>query len=200
MKIGNYEVEYIESSHTYLVNGIIVPSVTQIMKTRFGGKYTGIDSAVLNEAAARGTAMHEAIQAYAERLEDDGSKEVHNYRFLMNANGLKFVSSEKTIIVDYKGKPYCAGRLDMVVSKDDKIGIIDFKRTATLDKNYLAVQLNLYRQGYISTYGAEIAFLGAMHLKDDVRKYVSIDINPLLSQGMIEEYAAAKEPLEALPF
>ena len=37
--IGNYVIEYWEDSHTYLVNGIILPSITTILKKKFGNKY-----------------------------------------------------------------------------------------------------------------------------------------------------------------
>ena len=53
-------IEFIESSHTYLVNGIIVPSVTQIMKGDSDNVYNGIPSHILEKAAERGTAVHKA--------------------------------------------------------------------------------------------------------------------------------------------
>ena len=35
-------LEYIEETHTYLYDGVVLPSITQLLKTKFGGKYDGI--------------------------------------------------------------------------------------------------------------------------------------------------------------
>ena len=45
--ICGHILEYIDSTHTYLVDGVIVPSITQIMKLKFGNKYDGVDKDVL---------------------------------------------------------------------------------------------------------------------------------------------------------
>ena len=36
-EIAGHTLEYIDDSHTYLVDGVIVPSITQILKLKFGG-------------------------------------------------------------------------------------------------------------------------------------------------------------------
>ena len=63
-EIKGHVVEYIDESHTYLVDGIILPSITQILKVKFGNKYQGISKEVLDNAAAKGTRVHEAIEKW----------------------------------------------------------------------------------------------------------------------------------------
>ena len=63
-EIKGHTVEYIDEDHIYLVDGIIVPSVTQILKKRFGGMYSHVDPDTLKRAAEAGTNLHEAIEAY----------------------------------------------------------------------------------------------------------------------------------------
>ena len=81
----------------------------------------------------------------------------------------------------------CAGRLDMVIMMGDQIGLADLKRTATLDKNYLAYQLNLYRIAYRQTYGIEAEFLRGIHLREDTRKFVPIPVNENMTWDFLKE-------------
>ena len=85
-------------------------------------------------------------------------------------------------------EPVSAGRLDLVLMMDDKTGLADIKRTSTLDKEYLAYQLNLYRIAYQQCYGVQIDFLKGLHLREDVRKFVNIPIKESLAWELIEEF------------
>ena len=95
-EINGNTLEYDDTTHTYLVNGVIVPRVTQVMQVKFGNKYEGIRSEVLNRAAERGTAIHKAIENYCKGM-DDGSKEVHNFNFLMNYNLFTFFNKKFSV-------------------------------------------------------------------------------------------------------
>ena len=55
-------VEFIEDGHIYLVDGVIVPSVTQILHKVFPEKYEGIPKEVLNAKAVYGTDVHKYIE------------------------------------------------------------------------------------------------------------------------------------------
>lgn len=57
-EINCYILEYDDESHTYIADGAIVPSVTQVLNIKFGGKYASVNPATLNRAANRGTARH----------------------------------------------------------------------------------------------------------------------------------------------
>ena len=190
-KIKNYVVEYIDESHTYLVDGIILPSITQILKVKFGNKYQGISKEVLDNAAVKGTRVHEAIEKwYKYKVEDIGCKELKNMKFLQRQYKFEVIDNEVPIILFKDNKPIACGRLDLVLEENDELGLGDIKRTATLDKEYLAYQLNLYRIGYTQCYNKEIKFLKGSHLREDVRKYVSIPINEELALKLVEEYLA----------
>ena len=60
-EIKGHVLEYFDDTHTYLVDGIIVPSITQILKIKFKNKYSVVNQKVLNRASERGTEIHEAI-------------------------------------------------------------------------------------------------------------------------------------------
>ena len=91
------------------------------------------------------------------------------------------------------GEAVAAGRLDLVLTKDGNIGLGDIKRTSTLDKEYLAYQLNLYRIAYQQCYDTEISFLSGLHLRNDVRKYIDLPINEKLATELLNEYFERKE-------
>ena len=63
-EIAGHVLEYIDEIHQYLVDGVCVPSITQILKIKFGNKYENIDKQVLERAAKKGTKVHEAIENF----------------------------------------------------------------------------------------------------------------------------------------
>ena len=191
MKLNGHDFEYFDDTHTYLVDGVIVPSITQILKYKFGKKYEGIDKDVLKRAADVGTEVHNQIENLCkyERLFDERHNtsdlspnaqiitELRNFMFLRERYKFEVLENEVPVILWNKdNRVIGAGRLDLVLKMDDKIGGADIKRTSTLDKEYLAYQLNLYRIAYRQTYGIEWEFLRGLHLRNDVRKFVTIPI------------------------
>lgn len=186
-KIKDCEVEYYDDEHMYLVNGVIVPSITQLLKKRFGGKYDGVNSAVLNKAAEEGTKVHKAIELYCKDGEESELEELRNFKFLRKKYGFEVLDNEVPIILFDEGEPIAAGRLDMVLKMGDDIGLADIKRTSVLDKEYVGLQLNLYRLAYQQCYGTEIAILKAIHLREDKRKFVDMPINEPYTYNFIKE-------------
>ena len=186
--IKGYFVEYMEDTHTYLVDGIEVPSITQILKIRFGNKYNGVSQEVLNRASELGTQMHQAIQDYEKIGLESDLKELHNYKFLKIHYKWECVENEVPVILFKDGKPFACGRIDEVAKIADETGLLDFKRTSVLDKEYLSYQLNLYRIAYQQSYDVEIKFLKGLHLREDVRKYVDIPINEEMALDLLKQY------------
>ena len=192
-------LEYIDDIHTYLVNGQIVPSITQIMKVRFADKYTGIARETLEKAADYGTGVHRAIEMYVREgwtaCETMGFvNEVRNFEWLKKTFQFETVDTEVPVILYDYGTPIAAGRLDLVLKTQGVKSIADIKTTATLDKEYLAIQLNLYRRAYQQSYGETIGALDAIHLRrKEVRKFVPIPINEEITDEVINEFLTLKE-------
>lgn len=191
--IGNHIVEFYEDEHRYLVDGLILPSITQILKTKFGDKYDGIPEEVLKRAADKGTKVHEAIENYCKTGEVEDLKEVKNFIFLQKKYDFKVIENEVPIFLFKDDVPIACGRLDLTLSINDEVGGADIKRTSVLDKEYLAYQLNLYRIGYMQTYGIEWKFLKGIHLRDDIRKFINIPINEQMAWDLVNEYLGGKD-------
>lgn len=59
------ELTFEEERHLYYLNGLEVPSVTTLMKPLSSDFYSTVDPEILNKAAKRGTAIHNAVENYA---------------------------------------------------------------------------------------------------------------------------------------
>ena len=176
VEIRSHTLEYIDEGHIYVVDGIAVPSITQLINKRLN-KYEHIAPAVLNRAAEHGIYVHDAIQKLCEDGEVTDIPEVHNFIFLQRQYGFKVLGNEIPVILWHDDDPVAAGRLDLVLEMDGQIGGADIKSTATLDRLYLAYQLNSYRLAYEQSYGITWQFLRGIHLKDHRRKFVEIPID-----------------------
>ena len=192
MKIKDYELEYYEDSHTYLCNGIILPSVTQLLATKFGKKYENVPDSVLRARATEGTEVHAAIERYCTTGKMTDIPELHSFLFLSRAFGFEVLNNEVPVILFQHFEPIAAGRLDMVIKSKDGIGIADIKRTSVLDRDYLFYQLNLYRIAYEQSYDTTVDFLAGLHLKENKRRYVPIPINGPMAWEIVTEYMEGK--------
>lgn len=182
-------LEYIDETHTYIYDGVILPSITQMLKIKFENKYNSVDEKVLKKAAEKGTAVHQAIEDYEKRSIDDAScVELRNYKFLKKQFDFKCLDNEVPIVLFYNDKPIAAGRVDLIIEDKGKVGIADIKRTSVFDKEYVAYQTNLYRIGYQQSYCVEISFLRGIHLRDKVRKYIELPIKEDMMLEFIERY------------
>ena len=188
MNIKGYDIEFLEDDHIYLVDGVILPSITQILKVKFGGKYEGVNQSVLKRASELGTLVHKEIEDFEKYGIEGDTKELRNYKFLKNLHGFNCLGNELPLILFRNDKPVACGTTDLLLSEGDKIGLGDIKRTSALDKEYLSYQLNLYRLAYIQSYEKPIEFLRGLHLREDIRKYIEIPINEEIAWELLEQY------------
>lgn len=192
-EINGHILEYDDSTHTYIADGVIVPSVTQVLDIKFGGKYASVNPSILNRAAIRGTSIHKAIEDYCKGDEELLEiKEVRNFNFLKKIYEFNVLDNETPIIISRAGTPIVAGRLDLVLGIHGITALADIKTVSTLDKEYLAYQLNLYRIGYMQSYGTEIKELYGVHLRDDKRKFVKIPIDEGRAWDILDKYERSK--------
>lgn len=192
-EIRGHLLEYTDKTHTYLVDGEHLPSITQIMKLKFGNMYDGVSKATLEKAREHGSAVHEAVENWCKNGAESEFPEVRNFKFLMKKYQFQVEYNEVPVVLFADDVPIAAGRLDLVVSEivngETVTGLADIKCTSTLNKEYLAYQLNLYRLAFQQDYGEKISFLKGVHLKGDkTRKYVDIPINEELAWDLIGEF------------
>ncbi len=187
-EIQGHTLEYFDDDHLYLVDGVIVPSITEILKIRFGNKYDFVDRETLKRASDEGTRVHDAIEHLVRTGEVIDLPEVRNFLFLQRQYNFDLYDAEVPVILWMDDEPVSAGRCDLVLVMDGKIGGADIKRTSALDKEYLSYQLNLYRTAFRQSYGAEWEFLRGIHLRGDVRRFVNIPINEDVALEIVQEW------------
>lgn len=144
-----YRVEYLEDGHIYLVNGVIVPSVTQLVSYALGGNtYSNIPKRILDAKAQYGTEVHQLIQDYEEKkitLEEVNAKRIDpNQKSALNQyvklkSKYLIYPKNQEVIVNYKDK--MAGRYDMLDCDDY---LWDIKTTQKVHTDALEWQLGLY--------------------------------------------------------
>lgn len=187
-KLNGITLEYDDDTHTYLADGVIVPSVTQVLGVKFGTKYDYVNPEILQRACNYGTAVHKAIENYCTMGTDDGSRELRDFKFLQSRYHINPIKNEIPVILFVDNKPITAGRLDMVAEVNGEVAVADIKTTSTLDKEYLGYQLNLYRLGLRQCYGIEATALYGIHLRPDKRKVVSIPIKETFAYAIVNDY------------
>lgn len=186
-------LEFFPETHTYLYEGLMLPSVSQILSVKYKNDYASVPPAVLNNAAKRGTAVHKAIENYNNSGYDDGSEAVRNFKFLQKQYGFEVLDSELPLVLFKDDMPIACGRLDMTMLIDGQTGIADIKTVSALNKEKIAYQLNLYRIGLMQSYGVDAKFLKIIHLRDGIRKFIDSPVNEDMAWEIIEEYYRSKE-------
>ena len=182
-------LEYIDETHTYIFDGIILPSITQILKYKFSNEYKDVSEVVLKKASKRGTEVHQAIEDFERAgIEKNSCKELYNYKFLKKQFKFECIGNEVPVVLFLDNKPISAGRIDLILKENNNIGIGDIKRTSVFDKEYITYQTNLYRIAYQQTYNLEISFLRGLHLRDKIRKYIELPINELEALDLVKKY------------
>ena len=126
-----------EATHTYTLEDVVIPSVTEICAPITCGKYPPVG--VVQQAAARGTRVHELCALYdMDALPDEIEAELVGY-----------VKAWAAFCRDYKpvwrhielplygeidpGQPF-AGTIDRIGDIDGRTRVVDIKTAASLDR------------------------------------------------------------------
>lgn len=147
-------LEFDKENHIYLKDGVILKSVTQILKELFPLKYDGIPKEILENKSIYGTELHKFIEiiekkkpkrplAYIKRYYNPNIYQIESlkdYLEIKKKYNIEITDSEKMVV--YKDI-YC-GTLDLKGTVGNKKAIIDIKTTYDLDELYVSWQNSLY--------------------------------------------------------
>lgn len=142
-------LEFIEEEHLYLLDGVIIPSVSEILHHLFKDKYKNIPKNILNAKASYGTTIHESIENYEKGIELpilDYIQKASLYQYIKIKQRYNIKVLEQEQMIHYKDK--YAGRFDMIAKVGNNICLCDIKTTSELDQEYLSWQLSLYEYAY----------------------------------------------------
>lgn len=151
-------ITFLDEPHIYLVDGIITPSVSEILHFIFPDKYKGVDKRILNRKAEYGTTIHESIEMYEANIQTMQLEDAFNV--VIQAKDLNYIQEaslrqyvklkrekklmvlEQEKMIQYQRK--YAGRFDMIADVNGALSLCDIKTTAQLDEEYLSWQLSYY--------------------------------------------------------
>lgn len=174
------ELTFDQDNHLYYLDGLMLPSVTQLMQPLNEAKYATIDPVTLDAAARRGTEVHEAVEFY----NNYGIMEIApQWQGYADAYLLWFQRHNPTVVSAemktwHKQLMY-AGTVDMLARIDDRLYLIDVKTTATINDMLTTVQLEAYAQA-LRSHHIEVQNKAILQLKRDgsyeFRPYKALDI------------------------
>lgn len=137
-------IDFVKETHEYFVNGVRLPSVSEIMAPLSSSYYSKVNSQVLEQARIRGTLSHEAIDDYllfgvTKPGYEDVIKEFKRFlereKMTILANEMRLTNGE-----------YC-GTVDLIgIDESNKVHLIDIKFTYKINKPLVSVQLSAYLQ------------------------------------------------------
>ena len=171
-------VDFYPETHTYVVNGIELPSITTLLKEVYGDTYSAVKPELLKAASEYGTAVHNELQMVIEgftSLDETQYPETKNFfSYIMPRYNIKPVMTEKVVVLyDPSGKPVAAGRFDLLCEVNGKLTLADFKTTSAIHRQLVTAQLNLYliaayQSGYLDNKDLD---LGVVHLHGSTYEY-----------------------------
>lgn len=185
-------VVFHEDSHEYYVDGVKVPSVTELVRkySELHGldDYTTVPSGSPRKAAPKGTTIQQEIERYEKDGAEGSSEEFRNYLELKGKCGIKAESSGLPVLIfDGSGKPVCAGRLDLCGTVMGGSAIIGIRRTAKIYKAKVSLQLNLYRLGYKESYGEPCESLYVLRLRRSASEFARIPVDENYAYALLRE-------------
>lgn len=167
-----------ESKHQYSVNGLVLPSVTQILKPLSSEIYDLIDSHVLEKAAAKGTSVHYATELFdlygIEEIDEENRGYLEAYKRFKKENNVLLVEVEKQL---FHPTLYYAGTIDRIVKINNKRVLLDIKTTEKTHKELVSVQVSAYQELAYRN-GIEVDDLAVLKLnKDGTYQFIYLNNN-----------------------
>lgn len=161
------ELTFDEASHIYRLNGDIIPSVSKLMEPLKDQCYGGISKRTLENAANKGSSVHNSIENWIKFGIDDIPSEHRGYfnGFMEWWKQYKPRVFGSEVRIYHKLMRY-GGTIDLLCEIGGLLELIDFKTTYSLLEMACGVQLEAYSQALIS-HGITPQRKHILHLKKD---------------------------------
>ena len=178
IQLTNSRVVFDKEHHTYHLDGHQLQGITGMLHRRlFPMEYAGIPQEVLDNAARRGSAIHDACEVYDnEGIYTEYTAEVDAYAEATKKKKLRHLASEY-LVTD---GDYFASAIDKVYEVDDHtVDLGDIKTTSKLNKEYVSWQLSIYAYLFESQNPEiKVRNLYAIHIRDGKCKIVKVERIP----------------------
>lgn len=187
-------VSFDQKEHRYFLGDKELFGVTStLIRRAFPGTYDGIPQTVLNEAAARGTQVHELIELYNSVFNGDDTMfpadawtpELLGYVGIVKTNRLRHMASEY-LVTD--SKRYASAIDGVYLNGEDGIVLVDYKTTSQLYYENVALQLSIYARFFeMVNPDLKVSSIACIWLRGDKSKFMELPrVNDKLLEKLIE--------------
>lgn len=161
------ELTFDDAIHRYRLNGVMVPSVTQLMEPLSATEYGTVSERVLKQAAERGTSVHNSIKDFIRyginTVNEDFAGYMDAFETWWDKAKPEAIGTEVRIY--HKIMRY-AGTLDLIAMIDGKVTLVDYKTTSRVISKNCRVQLEGYSLA-LASHGIEVEQKAILHLTKD---------------------------------
>lgn len=186
------DLHFNEGKHLYTLdqNGVTfeLPSVTQILRFISREIYGDVPQSVLDQAADKGTRVHEAIEAYDnygwKEYESDTLPYILAYEKWVQDYNFQTVANEYPI---YHRTRLYAGTADRLFMDKGNLSLLDFKTSQTILEPLVTAQLYGYAEA-LKSHGITVINSYILHLRNDAT-YDFIEVDTRKGQTIFEACA-----------
>ena len=171
--LNKSSVIFNQEEHTYTLNGVPLSGITSVLERNlFQRKYDGIPKHILDNAAERGSFIHEQIELVDSIGIIPPCEEATNYISLMKEQKLVVEDSEYLV----SDNTHFATQIDKVYKKNETTYHLgDIKTTYKLDTEYLSWQLSICSYLFeIQNEGCKVDRIFGIWLRGDKKEIVDV--------------------------
>lgn len=146
---------------------------------------------VLDNAAAKGSVMHETIELYDELGIDSDLPELKSYISIVKENNLTVLATEYLV----SDEEHFATAIDKIfVTPEGKIILVDFKRTSVKHYDNVALQLSICKRFFeLNNPDLKVEGCYLMWLRDDKSEFRNLAVWPdEMLDDLIDSYLTGK--------
>lgn len=162
------QLTFFDAGHVYEVDGQRIPSVSEIMRFASREVYSGIDQWRLDNAADRGTRVHDATLAIDKNgdadVDADIAPYVEAYVGFLKKFRPHYIASELALA---DTRRWFAGRLDRCAIINKKCVLMDIKTSARVETRLVQAQLTAYAWLWERNRTEKLDELYVLHLMGD---------------------------------
>lgn len=193
-------VRFDQEAHTYTDErtGAMLSGVTGTLVHRvFPDKYKEIPQHILEQAAARGSHVHEDIELAEELGVIPTTEEGKNYLKLKKVHEMTFLESEYTV----SDLEHYASQIDLVYEAgEDTVDIADIKTTSKFDKESVSWQLSIYAYFFeINNPHLKVGKLYGIWLRGDIAQRIEVERHSVDEVKALIQADQEDKPFEYCP-
>ena len=175
-KLNPIPVLFNQEQHTYTNTDTfeMYQGITSTLLHRlFPNKYDGIPKAILDNAASRGSIVHEDIELAESIGTTPSTQEGKNYLKLKEQHGLKFLQSEYTV----SDLEHYATNIDAIYDVEENVvDIADYKTTSKFDRESVSWQLSICAYFLeLNNPHVKVRKLFGIWLRGDIAQFIEVE-------------------------